>query len=48
MGLDTIASVQMLNKAGFEATPEMTIRAITETAGAHPGAIRTALEPQNQ
>jgi len=48
MGLDTIASVEMLEKAGFEATPEMTIRAITETAGAHPSAIRTALEPQNQ
>jgi len=48
MGLDTIASVEMLKKAGFEATPEMTIRAITETAGAHPSAIRTALEPQNQ
>lgn len=48
MGLDTIASVEMLKKAGFEATPEMTIRAITETAGAHPSAFRTALEPQNQ
>ena len=48
MGLDTIASVEMLRKAGFEATPEMTIRAITETAGVHPGAIRIALEPQNQ
>ncbi len=44
MGLDTIASVEMLKKAGFEATPEMTIRAITETAGAHPSAVRTALE----
>lgn len=48
MGLDTIASVEMLKKAGFEATPEMTIRAITETAGVHPGAIRIALQPQNQ
>ena len=48
MGLDTIDSVEMLRKAGFEATPEMTIRAITETAGVHPGAIRAALQPQNQ
>lgn len=48
MGLDTITSVEMLKKAGFEAMPEMTIRAITETAGAHPSAIRTALEPQSQ
>lgn len=48
MGLDTTASVEMLKEAGFEATPQMTIRAITETTGAHPGAIRAALEPQNQ
>ena len=48
MGLDTIASIEMLKKAGFEATPEMTVRAITETAGAHPSALRTALEPLGQ
>ena len=48
MGLDTIASVETLKKAGFQAAPEMTIRAIAEAAGAHPSAIRTALEPKNQ
>jgi len=48
MGLDILASVEMHKKAGFEATPEMTIRAITETAGAHPSALRTALEPLGQ
>ena len=43
-----LASVEMLKEAGFKAAPEITIRAITETAGAHPSALRTALEPLGQ
>jgi len=48
VGLDINASVETLKKAGFEATPEMTIRAIADTAGSHPSAVRTALEPKTQ
>ncbi len=48
IGMDINASVDKLKKAGFEATPDMTIRAIAETVGVLPSEIRTVLEPQTQ
>jgi len=48
MGLDTETCVARLKKAGFEATPDMTLRAIADAAGVHPSEVRAALEPQTQ
>lgn len=45
MGLDANACVERLKKAGFEAAPGMTMRAIADTAGVHPSEVRNFLEP---
>ena len=44
--LDTNACVETLKKAGFEAAPDMTMRAIADAAGVHPAEVRNVLEPQ--
>jgi len=44
--LDTNAAIKTLNDLGFVATPDMTIRAIADSAGAHPSEVRTALDPE--
>ncbi|MBN1816486.1 MAG: DUF4405 domain-containing protein, partial [Sedimentisphaerales bacterium] len=43
--LDVEAVVQKLKNAGFQATPDMTIRAIADNAGVHPSEVRNVLEP---
>lgn len=48
MGLDVNMTVQKLQDAGFKASPDMTIRGITDTASVHPSQIRTLLEPTTQ
>jgi hypothetical protein len=45
-GLDIETCVARLKKAGFEATPEMTFRAIADAAGVRPSEVRAVLEPQ--
>jgi len=45
MGLDANACVERLKKAGFEAAPGMTMRAIADAAGVHPSEVRDFLEP---
>jgi len=44
--LETNAAIKTLNKLGFVATPDMTIRAIADSAGAHPSEVRIALDPE--
>ena len=44
--LETNAAIKTLNNLGFTATPDMTIRAIADSAGAHPSEVRTALDPE--
>jgi uncharacterized membrane protein YgcG len=43
-GLDVSVIVKKLKDAGFEAKPDMTIRAIADRGGVHPSEIRTVLE----
>lgn len=45
LGIDVSAGVNKLKEAGFEANPDMTIRAIADSAGVHPSEIRTVFEP---
>jgi hypothetical protein len=44
-GLDVNEAIKKLQKAGFKASADMTIRGIADTTGAHPSEIRTLLEP---
>ena len=44
--LETNASIKTLNNLGFIASSDMTIRAIADSAGAHPSEVRTALDPE--
>ncbi|MBC8473177.1 MAG: DUF4405 domain-containing protein [Planctomycetes bacterium] len=44
MGLDVNEGVKKLQKAGFKASPDMTIRSIADSTGVHPSEIRTLLE----
>jgi hypothetical protein len=46
VGLDIETCVARLKKAGFQATPEMTFRAIADAAGVRPSEVRAVLEPQ--
>ena len=46
LDLEINASVKMLNNLGFVATPDMTVRAIADSAGAHPSEVRLALDPE--
>ena len=43
--LETNAAIKTLNGLGFVATPDMTVRAIADSAGAHPSEVRLALDP---
>ena len=44
--LETNASIKTLNNLGFIASSDMTIRAIADSAGAHPSEVRTVLDPE--
>ena len=43
--MDVTTAVHKLKEAGFEAEPDMTIRAIADGAGVHPSEIRMVFEP---
>jgi uncharacterized membrane protein YgcG len=45
LGIDVSAGVNKLKEAGLEANPDMTIRAIADSAGVHPSEIRKVFEP---
>ena len=44
-GMDVAKAIRMLKDAGYEAGPDMTMRAIADNAGVHPSQIRTVFEP---
>jgi hypothetical protein len=44
-GLDVNAAVKKLQDAGYNASSDMTIRGIADSAGVHPSQIRTLIEP---
>jgi hypothetical protein len=44
MSLDVNTVVERLRDAGFKADPDMTIRAIADTANVHPSEIRTLID----
>lgn len=44
--LETNAAIKTLNNLGFVATPDMTVRAIADSAGAYPSEVRIALDPE--
>jgi hypothetical protein len=48
IGLDVTVAVEKLQAAGFKADPDMTIRAIADSAGVHPSEIRVVLEGPGQ
>ncbi|MBN1972041.1 MAG: DUF4405 domain-containing protein [Sedimentisphaerales bacterium] len=48
INLDVDEAVKILNDAGFTIKPEMTIREIADSKGAHPSEIRTLLNQLNQ
>jgi hypothetical protein len=45
VGLDVNTAVKRLQDAGIKAGPDMTIRGIADSAGAHPSEIRDIIEP---
>ena len=46
LDIEINASIKTLNNLGFAATPDMTVRAIADSAGAHPSEVRLALDPE--
>jgi len=44
-GMDVATATKKLKDAGYEAGPDMTVRAIADNAGVHPSQIRTVFEP---
>jgi hypothetical protein len=42
-GLDVDTAIAKLNKEGFQAKPDMTIRMIADSVGVHPSEIRSIL-----
>ncbi|MBN1804222.1 MAG: DUF4405 domain-containing protein [Sedimentisphaerales bacterium] len=43
-GLDVDTAVRKLNDSGYKASPNMTIRAIADSAGVHPSQVRAVIE----
>ena len=43
-GLDLDAAVRKLNDNGYKASPDMTMRAIADSAGVRPSQVRAVIE----